>query len=432
MLHSLRQRLTSSAYRRDVFLQSAGNSLAQLIGILAMPLITRIYGPDHFAAFNLFKELVAGAAILMTLRLEYLVMLPLARERADDLVRVVARLATVHLLVFTPVLYMVAGWTAMPPALQPVSGWLWAVPLTALALSWSVAWQQRIQRLGDFGASAASEVAGRTSYVASCLVGGLALPSGAGLMLSLGAGAFGKSLWLMRTKSSSPMDGWGPPREPVDPAINRLAVSTSVSQLISLCGSAMPMLYIADAYGTSALGQYALVISTLYLPSSVVGTAIGQVFYQRAAQSHGEGRDFFPLYWTTSTNALRIAVPLFAFVALLSPTAYPIVFGSDWVQAGEVARIMALAAAIGFVSTALDKSSLVVNAWWYLTAWHLLRSVMVLVTILVARRLGLDFESFVTWLAVASAAAYAIDWMFSGLFSKRWTSDARSAVERER
>jgi len=419
VLGTLRQRLTSSAYRRDILLQSAGNSLAQMIGVLSMPILTRIYDPAHFAAFSLFKELVAGAGILVTLRLEYLVMLPVSQQRADDLVRVIVRLSAVHLLLFTPILLFLSGSMWIPSALQPVADWSWAVPVTACAISLSVAWQQSVQKHGDFKRSAIAEVVGRIFYVASGFIGALALPNSAGLMLSMAAGALGKAIWLVRARSTLFIDAWRAPQHRIDAATKRLAASTSVSQLISIVGSAAPMLYIADAFSAAELGQYGLVVSTLFLPSSFVGQAIGQVFYQRAAESHGAGLDFRSLFWTTSLSALKIALPLFVFVALVAPAAYPIVFGSEWAQAGELAQIMTLAAAVGFVSTAVDKASLVVHAWWYLTVWHLFRSAMLILVILLAREWGLDFKSFTVAVTAVSAAAYAIDLCFSCVFSRK-------------
>ena len=42
--------------------------------------------------------------------------------------------------------------------------------------------------------------------------------------------------------------------------------------------SALPALFIAKIFGSNVLGNFHFVMLTLYLPSGLIGSAIGQVF----------------------------------------------------------------------------------------------------------------------------------------------------------
>jgi len=411
--------LNRSTYLRDILWQATGNTSAQIIGIAAMPLLTRVYGPEGFASLTLFKEFVAGIAIIMTLRLEYLVMLPGDDKSAESLARTIVRLAALQTVVWTPLLLGLYFILALPAAIQPVGPWLWLAPITAAAISLSVTCQQLAQRNGAFKLTGFAEFVGRCWYVLSGLFGAVFLPSPIGLMGAMLLGAIGKLFWLARGGVVVFRMMASQAAFAIDEKIRRLAFSMSCSSAISLVSGIVPLLFIGHQYGVNAVGQYGLVVSTLYLPSSVLGQAIGQVFYQRAAKLHAEGKPFRGLLLDTSRHLFKVGALLFFSVSILSPWLYPTVFGGEWVLAGETARIMSAAALVSFVSTAVDRSSLIANVWWYLTAWHTLRAVVVVLTAFVCQRYELEFLAFVGLISLQGVVVYMLDWFCSLAFSNR-------------
>lgn len=415
----VRRKLGSSHYLRDVLLQASGNSAAQVLGIAAMPLLTRLYAPNDFAALNLFTQLVAGLAILLTLRFEYLVMLPAEQSESDSVLLLAISMGAVHVLWLTPLLWMLPGQWAWLRSQGAIAHWLWLAPISAYAVSLAVGLQQAVQRRGDFRASAMSEFVGRSAYVACAMVGALALPNIGGLMASTLANGGAKLVWLIRAGSECARMWLQPNRAPIAKSIRLMAVSTSVSNLVSLFSGLAPMIFIADRYGASALGQYGLVVSTLYLPSVLVGQAIGQVYYQRACRMQGDGVPFAGLVITTSLNLAKVGVPMYALIALLAPLMYPVLFGAGWESAGELARWLCIAAAAGFLSTPLDRTSLIVGAWWYLSTWHSLRAVLTAACLITSAVYALPLETCILLLSLQSAFAYGIDWMASWVFATR-------------
>ena len=79
-----------SGYLRNIGFQSGGNILAQAINIVSLPLITRLFHPADFGAFNLFMQFMALTTILISLRVEHVVMLPKTDDQAKELVGFVA------------------------------------------------------------------------------------------------------------------------------------------------------------------------------------------------------------------------------------------------------------------------------------------------------------------------------------------------------
>lgn len=417
----MRRRLGSSHYLRDVLLQASGSSAAQVLGIATMPLLTRLYAPSDFAALNLFSQLVAGLAILLTLRFEYLVMLPAEQRESDSVLRLTFLLGGIHVLWLTPVLWISADQWVWLRSQGAIADWVWLTPLSAWALSLAVGLQQAVQRRGDFRSSATSEFVGRSAYVACAMLGALALPNIVGLMASTLANGGAKLIWLIRTGKDFARMWLQPNLPPIAKSIRRMAVSTSVSNLISLASGIAPMIFIADRYGANALGQYGLVVSTLYLPTVIIGQAIGQVYYQRACRLHGEGLSFRALFIATCFNLAKFGVPLYALIAFIAPMIYPILFGVEWSVAGELAQWLCIAAAAGFLSTPVDRTSLIVGAWWYLSAWHALRAALTAACLISSAINDLPLQTVIVLLSLQNALAYGIDWAASYSFANRNT-----------
>jgi O-antigen/teichoic acid export membrane protein len=355
----------------------------------------------------------------MTLRFEYLVMLRAEQRESHNVLRLAFRLGAVHTLWLTPLLWFLPAQWAWLQAQGAISDWLWLAPVTAWAASMAVGAQQTVQRSGDFKSTAAAEFVGRSAYVASAILGALALPNLLGLVGSTFANAGFKLIWLFRNIGKHAHTWFKSKASPISKSIRRMAVSTSASNLISLFTGMAPMVFIADHYGAEALGQYGLVVSTLYLPSSLLGQAIGQVYYQRASRLQAEGNSFRGVLVSTSRNLAKIGLPLFGVVALISPIAYPLVFGNKWDVAGELAQSLCLAAAAGFLSTPLDRTSLIVGAWWYLSAWHGLRAILTFACLIASATLDLRLETLVLWLSLQNGGTYMLDWFLSYIFSCR-------------
>lgn len=63
-----------------------GNVLAQLIGIIFIPVITRLFTPDDFGIYTLFITIVVFLGIFSTLRYEIAIALPSDNKKAIHVV----------------------------------------------------------------------------------------------------------------------------------------------------------------------------------------------------------------------------------------------------------------------------------------------------------------------------------------------------------
>ena len=410
-----------SGYWRDVAWQLSGNTLAQIVGIAGLPVLTRLYTPEDFAVQTLFLQVVTYGTALVTWRYEYFVQLPKSDDDARALNRLVLMLGCCTLLAFTPLLWIFRGAFAGALGNTDVAAWLFLAPLTAVLVSWGVAAQSNAQRHGDFRTSGFSEMVGKLAYVATGILGAVLHPGAIGLVITTAAAAIGKSVFvsLQRPISrSAPLRATAGNVRQVGRQYGRLATSTVVSHLLSTSSFAIPQVAMGHLYGGDALGQFALVMATIFLPAGLLGTAVGQVYYQRAAQQWAEGRPFFSLWRDMAQKLFLIGIPTYAAVALLSRFAYPFVFGDQWHQAGEFAMWMSMAALATFVSSPMDRTCLIVGAASYSVIWSVYRLVSTVVLVWLATALDFSPLTFVIGFVVQMCLALGIDFFMSRRFSQ--------------
>ena len=140
--------------------------------------------------------------------------------------------------------------------------------------------------------------------------------------------------------------------------------------------------------------------------------------YQRAAKQWADGQGFEALWRQTASRLALIGTPIYLGIAVLSPWAYPLLFGAQWTEAGRLAPWMALPALCAFISTPLERSCLVTGRWKYQMAWHGMRAVTTLAIVGLASRLGLGFHAFLQLLVLQMSALYLIDLAMEHRFSR--------------
>lgn len=408
-------------YWRDIAWQATGSSLAQVVGVVGMPILTRLYAPEDFAVQALFIQVVTYATAVVTWRYEYFVQLPRLNDDTRALNRLVLLLGTLAVMALTPILFVYRDALALQLGNQDVAPWLFLAPVTAVLVSWAIAAQNNAQRAGDFRSSGLSELVAKLTYVFTGIAGALMRLGILGLILTTATGAIGKCAYVL---ARSPRLADGPFRMELEPMrrvgsrYGRLATSTVLAHVLTTSAIAVPQVAMAHLYGADVLGQFALVLATIYLPSALVGAAIGHVYYQRAAKLWAEGQPFFGLWRTTVQKLLWVGIPVYGLVALLSGLAYPFIFGAPWGLAGEFAMWMAVAAFASFVSSPMDRTCLIVGAGMYAIFWSLFRAVSTVFVVWLAWLESFAYSSFVVALVIQMCAAYGIDLWMSRRFSQ--------------
>lgn len=146
-----------------------------------------------------------------------------------------------------------------------------------------------------------------------------------------------------------------------------------VPSILDSFTAALPMIFFSTYFNLSITGQYSLAIRLLYLPSSLIGAAVAQVYFQKLAEEYNQGGNISTIVQDTFKSLLFIAVPFCIVIMILGPWIFTFFFGSNWTISGVYSRILAPSMALKFVASPLSRvfgalNRQEISALWQITA----------------------------------------------------------------
>ncbi len=347
--------VATSEFARDVLALMAGGAAAQAIGILAAPVLARLFLPADFGVFAVFVAVAAILGEVATLRYDLAVMLPEQDRDALGLAALASWIAVaISALVLAAVLLFgdVIARALGEPALR---GWLLLLPASILiaglySVLANLAGRRRLfpriarnrvaQSAIHAGASAGLGVAGAG---AGGLIAGNLLGQAAGPLL-LAPPTLAAYAGIRRTGMRGLARRYANfPRYDV---LNTLVFTVALQGLV---------LVLARYYGSAAVGFYSFAQKILMALYVLFAGAFAQAFYQKISAAYVADRPQVPRLVVRAMDRIAIAwtVPL-ALVALLSIAYVPFVFGETWSELYLYVYLLAPQVYLTLVATPLS------------------------------------------------------------------------------
>lgn len=333
--------IRASAFARNIAVLTSGTILAQGIGIIATPILSRIYTPADYGLVALFGAVVAICATLITARYEITVLLPTVESEARSIVALVVLLAIVvgGMLAF--------GATVLP---QPVRAWLglqalghWlpiavlggiATAITAVITNW-------LNRRCEYRKIASLRVVqAGVAVLFGLTLGLLAVPNGL-LYVQVATIAISMLLFLFSGYTSLAHKVSGQSLFVTAREYHRAPAYLLPTAMLDVFTLQLPFILISVWFTAELTGQYRMAWALLGLPAGLVGSATAQVFYQRFSQLWPDAAAAQAiLFKTWRMLAILGAIP-FAIVMLSSQQLFSFILGPAWAEAGVMAGILA-------------------------------------------------------------------------------------------
>lgn len=350
------KKLSNSKFVRNVAIVATGTAGAQGIAMVFMPIITRLYGPEAFGLLGAFMAILAIVTPIAALTYPSAMVLPKSDRDALGL----AKLSTILAFVMASLLAIILLFTGEALAellrLQSVAGFLLLIPVAMLFAAFHQILQQWLIRKKQFKITA--RVAVLQSLTLNSAKAGIGWfhPVGAVLIIlaTLGNALHALLLWL----GIKNQPGAYPNKQQQADNENREMEQSDLKALaiqyrgfpvfrapqiaINALSQSVPVLMLASFFGPAAAGFYTLGKTVMGLPSILIGKSVGSVFYPRVAEAANNKEDLFQLV-KKATMALALSGLLpFALVVAFGPWLFSIVFGAEWIKAGEYAQWMAI------------------------------------------------------------------------------------------
>ncbi len=343
---------------RPVATLLTGTALAQVLVYASRPLLTRLFTPDDYGVLSFYAGVVAVAASFSSGKFEDALMLPSNPQRSWSLAAasLIMTLTTAAVMVgLLPFRHGLQSLVSSPLALEIIMLAPLSVVFVGVARTCD-AWLTRSERFdlvarGRISHSAVtvpSQIAGGFSrWGAYGLVGGLILGQAAqAAYYGARAVSVSKAAGLKRTNFRSVVE--------VARRYRRFALFGAPGTAMNTASVQLPALLLLFFFDASVLGNYGVGYSVLAVPMTLLGSAVAQVYYVRAAEAMRSG-DLTQI--TLEVFRRLVAIGLFPIlsVAIAGPEIFRFVFGQSWSDAGLYASYLALWVLLVFVSSPLSR-----------------------------------------------------------------------------
>ncbi|MBR1878945.1 MAG: oligosaccharide flippase family protein [Paludibacteraceae bacterium] len=355
----LKNKVQSELVRNSARLLSA-NIIAQAIGLLVYPILTRMYAPEDFGMLNLFMSIGGIFILICTADYQNAIVLPKEESRARALVQICGGL----LLVMMAVLVLSIPFSKPIARLfnaPELARWWWLMPLYVGGLSgWAVISNYYIRhksfrRMSVYQISQSILGAGgKLGFgVIGWLSGGLVVSTVFAPVLAIGASLLNGGRKLL--SGIFEIDRSSIHAEAV--AYRNFPLYSMPRSLVSTLCSNLPILMLTPVFGLTELGYFGMALTLAMRPLQMIVQSVYQVLLQRTAQLVNEKQEIGRLLFRFVTTAFAVLLPLFAGLYFILPWLAEMLLGDSWRISGEYIRlllpwllVMTSVAPIGFIT----------------------------------------------------------------------------------
>ena len=342
------------SFLKNVLTLVSGTVVSQAVIVFSSPLLTRLFSPEEFGVLAVFSSLLAILAVVAAGRYE--IAIPIADTKRDAIslyyisfsIVLISSIATVIILNLGSK-SSVAWWGADIP-----ESFFWLLPLTLLSFGlyqnqtyWAI-------RANSFTSLSISRIAHSISIVLFQIAGGVIGLGAPALLFGLLAG---KSIGFISLVLQVKMPKLGSKEINIRSNLFRYKeypIYTTWASLANALGTQAAPLVIAKLFTVVDVGFFALAMRVLGLPSTLIGQAVGQVFFPTIAEKENRGEPVGAIVEESAIVLLKLALPTFLIVLLVGPEIFCFIFGEQWIKAGEYAQLLVPWLILSFVSSPLS------------------------------------------------------------------------------
>lgn len=408
----------SGTFVGDVALVAGGTAMAQIIGIVFLPFITRLYGPETYGTLNLFISSVAVVASIATLAYSFSIVLPKQDVVAYQLLKISFLLACAVSIMAGVLIAILKTPLIALFDLEVIASLLWLIPVAVFLTAMVQAFEQWNIRSKQYKSLSAAVIV-QASFSGGSRTGvGYFAPT-AMVLIILGVVAQVVQIFILyftarhsirhvRKFSSCSYRRQMAVFRAVARKYRDFPLYRAPQLFLNTISRATPVLLLASLFGSAAAGYYAIALSVLYLPVRLISASVGKVFLQRIATHAHSDKPVRPLIMQATSMLVLLGVVPFGIIILAGPWLFAFVFGADWGQSGNYARWLAVWVFFHFVNTPSVQSFSITNSQHLLLVWEIVTTVIKVVLLLSIGTITRNAELTVAAYAVFGALAYIV------------------------
>lgn len=330
-------KLKKSETVRNTATLGIGTGISQLIPILMSFILSRIYTPEAYGDYGIFINYANIILVFVCARYEYAIMLPKKEHEAIN----IFNLCILISLIVCGLLYLIliGGDIADIKLVEelPYKYLLPAYIFAASILQISNNYANRTERYKVISTAAIGrsviQAAARTAMGLMKNFGGLIWGCFIATASSMAYIVFSLNIFRKTRKLMSFKD-----MKMLMKRYSNFPKYQMPGSLMNILSTSLPVILLGWFYTKETVGFFTMSISLLYIPISMIGNVLGQLYYKRATSSSKANTSRFALQ-IFSTNYI-IGIVMFFTILIGGEKMFEVLLGEEWSKIGEYSLLL--------------------------------------------------------------------------------------------
>lgn len=372
------KKITNNSLAKNILIVASGTAGAQLIALVLMPIITRLYGPENYGKLGIFMTIITILAPISTMALPSAIVLPEKDSESKKIAGISLVIAFAFSLILSLLFVLGEELLQVFSGIQSLGNLIWFIPLAVLFTAYQSVYTQWIIRKKQFNSLSKVAIAHSTVNYGTQAIIGLKYPLTYILIGVHSIGVFLRALLLfyysksINTSSLDKTNDIKPTTVEVLKKYYDFPVYRAPEMLLSAISQGMPIILLSNYFGLAAAGFYSLTRTVLAIPVTLLGSSIQSVFYPHFNEAVLNKLETRKLLIKPTLILLYIGSVPFIMTVFFAPFAFSIVFGTEWYEAGKYAQWLSL----WFLFTLVSRPSIAAIPVFKLQGWLLIFEVM--------------------------------------------------------
>jgi O-antigen/teichoic acid export membrane protein len=333
----------------------SGTVVTQGIIFLASPLLSRIFSLVDFGNLANYNAWVAMLALVGTLRYEHAIIVANGRDATARVTSLTAVAALASIVLFLTAAVLIDRYYAGSGYLAQIRPITLFIPLGVISVCLSSPLVQLCVKNGRFRVVAIASSTQVLVAVAAQIGLGLAAVKH-GLIIGTICGYFWAAIVLTYALRHDGVFGeaW---RSLSVVNLRRTAAEFANFPRFTLPADAVGVVtqqfipvFVLALFNPAVAGLYSFSMRIVRVPLLVLSTAVSTALRKEGADTVHAGRSLQPLYRATVRTLFVLGVVPFAVMLLVGPQIFATVFGTHWIEAGEIVRVLSPGIFLEFIA----------------------------------------------------------------------------------
>ncbi|WP_042221723.1 oligosaccharide flippase family protein [Oceanobacillus manasiensis] len=385
MIRKILKRVNISKNKKNVAKISTGTMLGQLISLITLPVLTRIYGAEIFGIWALIHSLSLIINSFSDFGLSYSLMV----EKDNKIPKGYKIISTISLFIsLLSSLILTLFYVFMNEDIMVSYSIFFVLIFLTSFLSQQVqicyTW---LNRKEEYDVLMKNPILNQSIYsVVGIMLGFLGFVQ-YGFFIAHILGSF---VTLINMKSKLPKGLVTFDFKEIYLYIRenrKFALYQTPTNFSNNLKSQTPTLLINSLWGSEVLGYYSITIRILKIPVTLLGQAIGRVFFQVVTKMKRQGEEIGEYVLNNIFKAMKVSVLPIILLVAFGDIVTVLFLGEEWVVAGHFVMILAFQYFFMFLQSSVQGLAITIEKQKYAMIANLLQVIGIIVSLIVGKYL---------------------------------------------